>query len=120
MRDAVEKEAGASGAGTKLPEKLDNKQHAPPLAEGTREAGHTQGENGSKDLSGYAPTNGDPKTGPEYSSKVAEQDTSDQTDKEDLNTRLAALVKAAPVMLFMKGTPSSPQCGFGHLSLGLW
>src|SRR5690606_26029989 len=30
--------------------------------------------------------------------------------KEELFARLADLVKAAPVMLFMKGTPSEPQC----------
>ena len=34
--------------------------------------------------------------------------------KEVLFARLAELVKAAPVMLFMKGTPSSPQCGFSR------
>jgi Grx4 family monothiol glutaredoxin len=34
--------------------------------------------------------------------------------KEDLHKRLSELVKAAPVMLFMKGTPSAPQCGFSR------
>ncbi|KAK2748775.1 monothiol glutaredoxin grx4 [Myotisia sp. PD_48] len=34
--------------------------------------------------------------------------------KEELFARLAELVKAAPVMLFMKGTPSAPQCGFSR------
>lgn len=34
--------------------------------------------------------------------------------KEDLFKRLGDLVKAAPVMLFMKGSPSSPQCGFSR------
>lgn len=32
--------------------------------------------------------------------------------EEDIDTRLGKLVKAAPVMLFMKGTPIEPQCGF--------
>jgi Grx4 family monothiol glutaredoxin len=32
--------------------------------------------------------------------------------KEDLNTRLAKLINSAPVMLFMKGTPEAPKCGF--------
>jgi len=32
--------------------------------------------------------------------------------KEDLNTRLNKLVSNAPVMLFMKGTPEAPKCGF--------
>lgn len=34
--------------------------------------------------------------------------------KEELNKRLEELVKAASVMLFMKGTPSAPQCGFSR------
>lgn len=37
-----------------------------------------------------------------------------EMSKEDLNKRLEELVKAAPVMLFMKGTPSAPQCGFSR------
>jgi len=34
--------------------------------------------------------------------------------EKDLNTRLTELVNKAPVMLFMKGTPESPQCGFSR------
>ncbi|KAE8421113.1 putative thioredoxin [Aspergillus pseudocaelatus] len=34
--------------------------------------------------------------------------------KEALVTRLTELVKAAPVMLFMKGTPKSPQCRYSR------
>lgn len=33
---------------------------------------------------------------------------------EELNERLKKLTAAAPVMLFMKGSPSSPQCGFSR------
>ncbi|ODV91121.1 hypothetical protein CANCADRAFT_2838 [Tortispora caseinolytica NRRL Y-17796] len=40
-------------------------------------------------------------------------DVSEETP-EQLNARLAKLVKAAPVMLFMKGTPAAPQCGFSR------
>lgn len=50
-----------------------------------------------RDLSQYAPTKSDPATAPEYSSGTGEQ------NKEDLHARLTNLVKAAPVMLFMKG-----------------
>lgn len=39
--------------------------------------------------------------------------------KEELFARLKDLVKAAPVMLFMKGTPSSPQCGFSRQMVAL-
>jgi monothiol glutaredoxin len=35
-----------------------------------------------------------------------------QNKGADLNTRLEALVNSAPIMLFMKGTPDMPQCGF--------
>jgi hypothetical protein len=38
---------------------------------------------------------------------------------EDLSDRLGKLVKAAPVMLFMKGTPSVPQCGFSRTLVGI-
>ncbi|PGH16156.1 Grx4 family monothiol glutaredoxin [Helicocarpus griseus UAMH5409] len=39
--------------------------------------------------------------------------------KEELFARLEELVKAAPVMLFMKGTPSAPQCGFSRQIVGI-
>jgi len=42
-----------------------------------------------------------------------------QADKDVLFKRLETLVKAAPVMLFMKGTPSSPQCGFSRQLVGM-
>eukprot|EP00299_Pterocystis_sp_00344_P002445 c1275_g1_i1.p1 GENE.c1275_g1_i1~~c1275_g1_i1.p1 ORF type:complete len:345 (+),score=61.13 c1275_g1_i1:38-1036(+) len=32
----------------------------------------------------------------------------------ELNARLAKLVRSAPVMLFMKGVPNSPKCGFSR------
>ncbi|RXM35427.1 Glutaredoxin 3 [Acipenser ruthenus] len=34
--------------------------------------------------------------------------------KEDLNERLKKLVNAAPCMLFMKGSPQEPRCGFSR------
>jgi Grx4 family monothiol glutaredoxin len=40
-------------------------------------------------------------------------------DTEVLNKRLEGLVKAASVMLFMKGTPSAPQCGFSRQLVSL-
>jgi Grx4 family monothiol glutaredoxin len=36
------------------------------------------------------------------------------TKKEELFKRLGELVKAAPVMLFMKGSPGEPKCGFSR------
>lgn len=38
----------------------------------------------------------------------------DEESPEALNERLKKLTSAAPVMLFMKGSPSSPQCGFSR------
>ncbi|CUS14351.1 unnamed protein product [Tuber aestivum] len=38
---------------------------------------------------------------------------------EDINVRLKQLVSAAPVMLFMKGTPAQPQCGFSRQLVAL-
>lgn len=42
-----------------------------------------------------------------------------EQSKEAIIARLTELVKAAPVMLFMKGTPSSPQCGFSRQLVGI-
>jgi len=39
--------------------------------------------------------------------------------EESLNKRLQKLLTAAPVMLFMKGTPSAPQCGFSRQIVAL-
>ncbi len=37
---------------------------------------------------------------------------SQQNKNLDINSRLSNLVNSAPIMLFMKGTPDMPQCGF--------
>ena len=66
-----------------------------------------------KNLSDYAPKAQDPATAPELTSVEIKQ------DKEALHKRLSTLVKAAPVMLFMKGTPSAPQCGFSRQLVAL-
>lgn len=92
VRAAVEKHANNT-----------SQKSIPPALEATPQ----QEPNGAtKDLSGYAPKTSDPQTAPEYSSS--------KESKEELWTRLGNLVKAAPVMLFMKGTPSAPQCGFSR------
>ncbi|OAF99031.1 glutaredoxin [Paraphaeosphaeria sporulosa] len=101
VRAAVEKYAGA-GSG-------DAKTSLPPAQTVSKPAQTS----GAKDLAGYAPNASDPNTAPEHSSGDAE------TSKEELNKRLGELVKAAPVMLFMKGTPSAPQCGFSRQTVAL-
>jgi Grx4 family monothiol glutaredoxin len=39
--------------------------------------------------------------------------------QQDLNTRLSTLINSAPVMLFMKGTPTQVQCGFSRQMVDL-
>ncbi|CDR47133.1 CYFA0S29e00518g1_1 [Cyberlindnera fabianii] len=41
-------------------------------------------------------------------------DEEEEETEEQLNARLKQLTEASPVMLFMKGTPASPQCGFSR------
>ncbi|KKY26473.1 putative monothiol glutaredoxin-4 [Phaeomoniella chlamydospora] len=99
VRATVERYAGQGNASHK---------GIPPPLEATPRKEDTSTTNGVKNLSGYAPQSNDPATAPETSSADA------QSLKEELFARLGNLVKAAPVMLFMKGTPSSPQCGFSR------
>jgi Grx4 family monothiol glutaredoxin len=49
----------------------------------------------------------------------AEKPQDPEQQKEELFKRLGELVKAAPVMLFMKGTPSEPECGFSRQLVGI-
>jgi Grx4 family monothiol glutaredoxin len=93
VRAAIEKHAKSSG--------------------GAVSGGNTNTNGTAKNLSSYAPEPNDPATAPEYSSGEVKQ------SKEDLHERLSKLVKAAPVMLFMKGTPSAPQCGFSRQLVAL-
>jgi Grx4 family monothiol glutaredoxin len=95
VREVVERRAGKPSAGGTNGEKKE----IPPALIATAPA-----SNGvSKDLSNYAPP---------VEEKRAET-------KEELNQRLAGLVKASPVMLFLKGTPSAPECGFSRTLVGL-
>lgn len=107
VRAAVEKHAGKSGNPGKL--------GLPPVQQVTKPDGEApvpeNGASSTKDLSAYAPSSNEPATAPEY--------TSGQPSTEELNKRLSELVKAAPVMLFMKGTPSAPQCGFSRQTVAL-
>lgn len=140
VRAAVEQHAGqgtgAGKPGVTLPaaqsvNRPDASQQAEPVdakkaefdatatANGALGSEHKAGseQSSAKDLSKYAPGANAKETAPEYSSQT-EPGLSTKDDKEsgqeDLNTRLASLVSAAPCMLFMKGTPSAPQCGFSR------
>ena len=49
---------------------------------------------------------------PEYKTAAADIPSAPSDDGEDLNARLSKLVKRERIMLFMKGKPSAPRCGF--------
>ncbi|KAL8832122.1 MAG: hypothetical protein Q9191_000444 [Dirinaria sp. TL-2023a] len=121
VRAAVERHAGKGGNAGKLglPPALETTPRAEEGGGGMGDVepnggAATNGENsngekpaaGTNNLSKYAPSASDPATAPEMSSTQGEQ--------EELDKRISELVKAAPVMLFMKGTPSTPQCGFSR------
>ncbi|KAK3670560.1 glutaredoxin [Recurvomyces mirabilis] len=113
VRNAVEKHAGASKSGDA------GKAGLPPAQKVTKPAPSQSLDdgkasmNGNSSLSKYAPNSSDPATAPQFSSGEINGATQ-EASQEELNARLSELVKAAPVMLFMKGTPSAPQCGFSR------
>jgi len=90
VRAAVEKYAGTGKTNGSIP---------PPLQATPQRHAHSHANGATLDPSSdHAPADEPPS----------------QQAQEELNERLAKLVKAAPVMLFMKGTPSAPQCGFSR------
>lgn len=102
VRDAVERFAG-QGAGTEGASAggagAGKNQIPPPLTATPR-------DNDAPTTATQQPVSAAPALSPEESQKA-------------LFARLEELVKAAPVMLFMKGTPSSPQCGFSRQLVGI-
>lgn len=50
---------------------------------------------------------------------TTEQEAEQEESEEELFKQLEALVTASPVMLFMKGTPSDPECGFSRKIVAL-
>ncbi|KAK0271911.1 glutaredoxin [Friedmanniomyces endolithicus] len=119
VRNAVEKHAGSPVAGNPgkagLPPAQKITKPAPSVAldDKPEDGPHTNGSSGGG-LSKYAPDATDPSTAPEYSSGET-----NGASQEELNSRLSELIKAAPVMLFMKGTPSAPQCGFSRQTVSM-
>nr|POF26134.1 monothiol glutaredoxin-4 [Quercus suber] len=108
VRSAVEKHAGKSDAGDPSKAGLPPLQKVtrPPPSQELKQPSSNGAANGSSngDLSKYVPS-GNEETNP--------------ASREEVNARLSELVKAAPVMLFMKGTPSAPQCGFSRQTVSL-
>lgn len=117
VREAVEKHASKSDSTSqnlppeqKVTRPTEEREPAPlpgkvlPASSGNAPSGTT------KNLSAYVP--------PEQPA-LSELPKKEPVNKEELFKRLEQLVKAADVMLFMKGTPSSPQCGFSRKLVGL-
>lgn len=55
---------------------------------------------------------------PAKPTQTASEEEHEETE-EELNARLSKLINAAPVMLFMKGTPAAPACGFSRQMVAL-
>lgn len=106
VRDAVERHAGrgsGGGAGGVT------KANIPPQLNAVSK------ENGVKTATESPAT----ATNSGSAAAVPAPSLSPEKSKEETFARLAELVKAAPVMLFMKGTPSGPQCGFSRQLVGI-
>ncbi|GMM39081.1 monothiol glutaredoxin [Saccharomycopsis crataegensis] len=70
--------------------------------------------NSNNDNSNYVPaTTPVPATTAPAKEKEASGARTQETE-EELNERLEKLTKAAPIMVFIKGTPSEPKCGFSR------
>ncbi|GLB11310.1 monothiol glutaredoxin grx4 [Aspergillus tubingensis] len=100
VRDAVERHAGAGAAASA--DGASKTVIPPPLTAVPR-------ENVPATATQAPATNGN----------AAAPALTPEQSKEALFARLAELVKAAPVMLFMKGSPSAPQCGFSRQIVGI-
>jgi Grx4 family monothiol glutaredoxin len=103
LRDGNVVETVSGSSAVKVREAIE--RHAKKAKDSTSAAAaashaHTNGTNGVADKPAAAPA--DP-----------------AKEKEELFKRLEELVKAAPVMLFMKGKPSAPQCGFSRQMVGI-
>jgi len=108
VRAAIEKHASSSSSSTSTFNDNNN------TTNGTATTPSQNGET-TKNLSTYAPKANDPETAPQYTANAIDTKLS----KEELNKKLSTLVKAASVMLFMKGTPGAPQCGFSRQLVAL-
>jgi len=131
VRSAVEKHISTGTAaknGAQLPpaqqvtrpEQQPLAKAADPTEVKTEEGAKNKGT--AKTFGQYAPDASDPATGPEYSGNTEPSlsaDNKPEDKSDDLEARLTQLTNAAPAMLFMKGTPSAPQCGFSRQLVSL-
>jgi len=102
LREAIKRYTGLSGAGGASHQSLPPRQQVTRLPASATSKPTAPGDG----LGGSSMTSS--------STEEPREET-----KEELNARLNQLVKAAPVMLFMKGTPSAPQCGFSRKTVAI-
>ncbi|GAV29392.1 hypothetical protein PMKS-002892 [Pichia membranifaciens] len=69
---------------------------------------------GDSSQSTTASSNADPAATISVANPTPAPSIQQEETPEQLNARLEKLTTAAPIMLFMKGTPSAPQCGFSR------
>lgn len=108
VRTAIEKYAGA-GTGSSAQSSLPPAQTVTRPPPSTNGAGSTVSPPQDARATSTVPGLSDGQAG----------EAQPETNKEELFQRLGELVKAAPVMLFMKGTPSAPQCGFSRQTVAV-
>ena len=82
---------------------LDENGKVVTRVEGVEPALLTQAISSLRSMNGSSVQSTDIKSSPTYT-----------PEKETLNDRLAKLIRASEVMLFMKGTPLKPRCGFSR------
>ncbi|CAG8422901.1 unnamed protein product [Penicillium salamii] len=114
VRDAVERHAGRGNSAGSDPMDGVRAHIPPPLSTVPREDGPITATQAPVTASHAPPA--DAANATAVSSAPA---LTPEQSREALFARLEQLVKAASVMLFMKGTPSSPQCGFSRQLVGI-
>jgi Grx4 family monothiol glutaredoxin len=78
---------------------------------------HTSTSNGARAVEKTSGALDSVGSGSGPTSQLAAEDA--EETEEELNARLSKLINAAPVMLFMKGTPAEPRCGFSRQLVGI-
>ncbi|KAL1955887.1 hypothetical protein VTO42DRAFT_7960 [Malbranchea cinnamomea] len=113
VRETIEKFAGEGAGAPAANTNSTVKQTIPPPLDATPRETTTTTSASASDTTGPR-ANGSTTAPAAAAPATAAQTAPPSQSKEELFARLAELVKAAPVMLFMKGTPSAPQCGFSR------
>lgn len=52
-------------------------------------------------------------------SHSSQEPPASQTSQQTLNDRLRSIITSSPIMLFLKGTPNAPRCGFSRQAVEL-